>query len=323
MSDSQTLAPRHSAPYEGFSERILEQAKAFIRPVRNSIERMKFVGAPILSGQRGNDYLADLAGQPVAIGRFGASELGAVVHYLSHKDNAERCESWGRHAVLLHRNAGVYPATAEIFSRFCRLYLDQLRHLDALGVWMRPGERWIQRHYSPSAALMELRALEPYYHDKPWTERLAGRRVVVVSPFVSTIEHQYQRRHSIWADKPNVLPAFQLRGVRVPLSAALVTPATPDWFSALDEMRREMDREPFDAAVIGAGAWSLPLVVHAKSRGAMGVHMGGATQILFGVRGKRWERNKDVARYFNDDWVRPSPAETPESARTIENGCYW
>jgi hypothetical protein len=50
--------------------------------------------------------------------------------------------------------------------------------------------------------------------------------------------------------------------------------------------------------------------------------MGGATQLLFGVLGNRWQ-DRDVSKFFNEHWKRPYPQETPEKANTIENACYW
>ena len=53
--------------------------------------------------------------------------------------------------------------------------------------------------------------------------------------------------------------------------------------------------------------------------------MGGATQILFGIRGRRWEveYTDTIVPLFNPYWVRPLPEETPEKAASVESGCYW
>ena len=46
----------------------------------------------------------------------------------------------------------------------------------------------------------------------------------------------------------------------------MVPPVHRDWFHGLGEMKRAMDEMEFDVAVIGAGAWSVPLAVHAKTQ---------------------------------------------------------
>jgi hypothetical protein len=307
-------------------ERLVARVKDVGRPLlryRAVLERVSYRGASILDDLAGNDYLAQSVGKPAAIGKFGAAELGGMVQYLRFRGRRGHCRFWGRHRTLLHRNAGVYPADSQTLSRFCQMYLESLREVDVLAVWFRPGENSVRKQFAPQAKMVCLTALEPYYQVNPWSRRLAGKRVLLVSPFARTIEAQYRRRELIWPSRPEMLPDFQLRTVRVPLSAALVKPEYPDWFTAMEAIRRQMAAEPFDVAIIGAGAWSLPLAVYAKSLGAWGIHLGGPTQILFGIKGRRWETNDRVAAHVNDAWVRPSESETPKTVRQVENGCYW
>lgn len=185
------------------------------------------------------------------------------------------------------------------------------------------GENAAYRKFAPKAILAEPRGFEPYYHERPWSEHLAGKRVLVVSPFTDTIQSQYQRRKEIWRTKPEVLPDFQLLTLRCPLSAFLATPAYPDWCAALDAMRGQMASVAFEVAIVGAGAWSLSLVSHAKSLGAWAIHLGGATQVLFGIKGGRWDNHPHISMFFNESWARPSLGETPQDVYRIEGGCYW
>jgi hypothetical protein len=57
--------------------------------------------------------------------------------------------------------------------------------------------------------------------------------------------------------------------------------------------------------------------------GKKGIHLGGATQILFGIRGKRWDDDPFFQKLFNDYWVRPHPTEVPGNFQVVEGGCYW
>jgi glycine/D-amino acid oxidase-like deaminating enzyme len=89
-------------------------------------------------------------------------------------------------------------------------------------------------------------------------------------------------------------------------------------------MCRKIDAIDFDIAIIGAGAYGLPMAAHVKRRGKKAVHLGGATQLLFGIRGKRWDTDyPHLQPLFNEHWARPLPTETPPNAKTIEAGCYW
>jgi hypothetical protein len=302
------------------------KAKSLVRPItqhRRLLERVRYLGIRILPPQEGNDYLARSLARPAAIGKIGSTEMAAIRHFWRHADRNGHCEKWGWQGARLHSNSGVYPPTPEIFSRFCTSYLDVLRHLNVLAVWFNFGEHAAWRRFAPQATLVALRALEPFYHQRPWTGLIAGKRVLVVTPFAATIQQQYQRRREFWRDKPEVLPDFELLTLRVPQSAYVVTPEYPDWFVALDAMRSQMAAMSFDVAIVGAGAWSLPLAVYAKSRGAWAIHLGGATQILFGVKGRAWETHREISAMFNDAWTRPSDAETPQRAHEIEGGRYW
>lgn len=302
------------------------KAKSVVRPItrhRKLLERAKYLGTRILSPQEGNDLLARLIHQPAAIGKIGRSELVALRHYLHRADSSGHCESWGRHATLVYRNAGVYPPEPAIFSRFCKTFLETLTQLDVLAVYFNWEENAVRRRFAPKATVTSPRALEPYYHDRAWSQHLAGKRVLVVSPFADSIRSQYPRRREVWPMKPELLPDFELRTLRVPLSASLNAAEYPDWFAALEAMREEMASLPFDVAIVGAGAWSIPLVTHAKSLGAWAIHVGGATQILFGIKGRAWEKHGQIAPFFNEAWTRPSSSETPQGISKIENGCYW
>jgi ketopantoate reductase len=90
-------------------------------------------------------------------------------------------------------------------------------------------------------------------------------------------------------------------------------------------MREEVARIDFDVAIVGAGAYGLPLAAAVKDLGRQAVHLGGATQLLFGIRGRRWEVESpdDIAPLFNEHWVRPSAEETPQGSSSVEGGCYW
>ena len=303
------------------------EAKSLVRPItqqRRLLERAKYLGTKIQSAQNGNDLIARSIGKPLAIGKIGSTEMAALRHYWRHADGSGQCEGWGWKGRLLHRNAGVYPPEPAVYSQFCVTYMEALTHLDVLAVWFNFGENTAWRRFAPNATLMELRALEPYYHERPWSQHLAGKRVLVVNPFVDTIRAQYLRRREFWRAKPEVLPEFDLLTLRTPQSAYLVTPEYPDWCVALDALRKQMASLSFDVALVGAGAWSIPLVAHARSMGAWSIHLGGATQILFGVKGRAWENlNPQVAAFFNEAWTRPSPAETPQAAQEIEGGRYW
>jgi hypothetical protein len=308
-------------------EEIITRFKELIRPItrhRVLLEKVKYHGERIVEAQEGNDRLSEMIHSPGAAGKIGATEMRLSRLYLRRRDVSDICHDFGRQAWFAHVSSGIYPPNPTSLSRFCREYLQTLRNMDLLAVWFNPGEAAVRKQFAPQAALCRIRGLEPFYHERPWSARLAGKRVVVVSPFEETICSQYHKREKVWAAKPDVLPEFDLRVVRCPQLAGLLDePEYPDWFAGLEALKQKLNAATFDVAIIGAGAWSIPLAVHAKSLGAFGIHLGGATQLLFGIMGNRWESNPEIGALRNDSWTRPSDQERPKKFRLQENGSYW
>jgi len=276
-------------------------------------------GAPLLER-------ALIESQPFAIGKMGSVEAAGVKHYLGrraalHKDTIpRRYPPYVRETLFM--NAGVFPPDDQVFDRFGDIYLDAVGHCDALVAWNVAGEAEIFSQFCRRATLIDLRCLEPYHYAKPWTRLLAGKKVLVISPFAQTIEQQYRRREALW-DNTDMLPEFDLRTVRAPLSAGLVAPESRDWFEALEKMTLAMGCASFDVVLVGAGAYSLPLVARAKQHHKVCIHLGGVLQIMFGILGSRWERRSSFTRFIKSSWCRPNAQETPKDIQRVELGCYW
>lgn len=277
------------------------------------------------------------AEKPCMVSRLGTSEAACVLNHLeicamkssSVVDRIRAVfggarEAWDpKAAALLANNAGLFPPTEECLARFARVFLDDLREMDWIGVWgFVPGESLLIKKYCPSAIPFKPAGVEPYYYMQPWSASLEGLRVLVIHPFAETIRRQFERREKLF-ENPHVLPDFDLLTIPAVQSLAGNETGFSTWFDALDWMKAEADKVDYDVALIGAGAYGLPLSAHVKRRGKTAVHMGGALQILFGIKGKRWDSMPHIARFYNDAWVRPSDAECLPAAEMVEQGCYW
>lgn len=92
-----------------------------------------------------------------------------------------------------------------------------------------------------------------------------------------------------------------------------------DWFEALDFMKKEIEKVDFEIALIGCGAYGFPLAAHVKSIGKKAVHIGGALQLVYGIKGKRWKN----ADFINEFWVSPRAEDKPTVWKEVEGGFYW
>ncbi len=266
------------------------------------------------------------AGGPCLIARIGSGELACVSFYTRWRsDRVVRLPYPHGLRRVLRVNAGVFPTDDASLDRFSEVFLDAVSHTDVMGVWFNRNEHRIVGRYCPDAQLVGLEGLNCVLRRDPWSAELAGKVVLVVHPFARTIESQYRTRRTLLFENPRVLPEFELKTLVAVQSSAGNECAYPSWIDALSSMRERIANIDFDVAIIGAGAYGLPLGAAVKDLGRQAVHLGAATQLLFGVRGRRWEVESpdDIALLFNEYWVRPSAEETPEGAGSVEGGCYW
>ena len=272
-----------------------------------------------------------LAPEPCMISRIGSVEFAAVMNYLGARAGRKpslanhlgfitgRFHSYGWEEEIIQsmpNNAGFFPSTLEALSQFGELMLADIPLIDILGSWYR--EEWFLKEQLKNAVKVPLPDLEPHVHADPWSTALEGKKVLVVHPYEKSIRSQYERRALLFKDH-RVLPDFDLKVVKAVQTIANTPSPFPTWFHALDHMKEQVDRTDYDIAILGCGAYGLPLAAHIKRQGKKAVHLGGSTQFMFGIIGKRWEGNP----FINEHWVRPSEDETPALAKQVEGGCYW
>jgi len=282
-------------------------------------------------------YKALIEDKPCMIARFGSTELTCLVNYLGVKNKKKNyleyikgnAQSWWWEPAILNQMqqwSGFFPPTHEKIKQFCELMLKDILQVDILGSWLA-SEHLFHKELANSEKVRFI-YLEPFWSEKPWTKALEGKKVLVVHPFAETIEKQYKNRALLFNN--NLLPKFELKTIKAVQTIAGTKAEYEDWFEALNFMKSEIDETDYDICLIGAGAYGFPLAAHVKRTGKKAVHMGGSLQLLFGIRGKRWE-NKDYGKalnlnypgLFNEHWVKPNTSETPKSSSKVEDSCYW
>ena len=88
-------------------------------------------------------------------------------------------------------------------------------------------------------------------------------------------------------------------------------------------MINDINNIDFDIALIGCGCFDIPLATHIKSLGKQSIIIGGGLQIMFGIKGRRWDIDPNVNKFYNEHWVRASESEKPTNYNSVEGGCYW
>jgi len=272
-----------------------------------------------------------LKGVPFAVGRLG-TELYTLLNY--KEVNLPKLEFyykyitkqlyykvWDQKTIdVLCKFTGFFPPKIEEVEKFSALMIRELQNVDIWGCFSTIEKQF--KEELEHTIKIQLADIDPILHRNPWTIALAGKKVLVIHPFEKSIISQYKKREYLFENK-QILPKFKLRTIEAIQTIANSKTEYKDWFEALDFMKRKIDMTDFDVALIGCGAYSLPLTTYIKSIGKSAIYLGGGTQILFGIIGNRWESMPEIAKLINEYWVRPLPEETPDDSISIEGGCYW
>lgn len=283
--------------------------------------------------------------KPCMIARFGSTEMNAIINYLGVNSpqhsiwkfiQGKQPEWWWNKNIMnqMQQWSGFFPPTPENMQRFGEMMLEDAKEVDLLGSWLK-DEYYIAQNIN-KAQLVHLRLLEPFWTNNsiPWTKALEGKKVLVVHPFAHLIYKQYTEKRTLLFNNPNILPLFDLQVIQAVQSLGGENNGFKDWFDALQSMKDKIDAADYDICLIGCGAYGFPLAAHIKRRGKKAFHLGGALQLLFGIKGKRWEDpNYGVKEWgmpygsypalMNTNWVRPGESERPLNANQVEGACYW
>lgn len=296
--------------------KIVKAIKKTIKSVRFSLE---YWNKNIPSEKDGNQEIFKLitAGKPAAVMRLGSTETNCAYPWMiGQKPDTSTLE---RGLYL----SGIFPADSEHNSQFSKTYLEAAKAADIMALCDVYKEKAIIKKYCPDARFIRARSIEPYYYSEPWTMALEGKKILIVHPFTETIKNQYQHREKIFPNT-NVLPEFaSIQFVKTVQSAAGAKTEFGTWKEALQHMCAEISQKEFDIAIVGAGAYAMPICAYIKSSGRIAIQMSGATQLLFGIKGKRWDNHPVISSFYNEAWVRPNGEETPPQIQKVEGGSYW
>lgn len=264
-------------------------------------------------------------GRPFIVARFGSVELHWYLSYkLLSKNIFSRIRNYISHTINHWRREDRIIDHEYFRPRRClentRYYVDKMDQvipeIDFLASWSEAETHPLInlkscKHYS------HLFDIEPYKASKPWTLSLENKKVLIIHPMVDLIQRQMQVKDNLFSNP--VLPEFEI----IPVKALFFDdPVYNSWSKIYEYYKEIIQKTNFDIAIIGCGTWGMPLCYEIKKLGKQAIHLGGATQILFGIMGKRWADWPEYSSMINDYWI--TKHETPPSvAQSIEGGCYW
>lgn len=299
-----------------------------------------------LDRQVANDWIYELlsSDKPCMISRYGSGEINVVTNYLAVHSRVSFFEKCKRYIMdqgglpwwdklffkSMKNNMGIFPENIDILEKFSELYLTDSPEIDLLGS-MNYTEKYMP--IRKDIKKVHIESLYPFFVERPWTRALKSKKVLVVHPFIYSIQQQHKIKEKLF-DNKDIWPDYDLLLYRAIQSNAGAEVPYKDWFDALKKMEDDIDHIDYDIAIIGCGAYGLPLAAHVKRMGKKAVHLGGGSQLIFGIKGKRWEGvykysylplgyDTDYRKLFNPFWCRPNDVETPKNAINVEGACYW
>jgi hypothetical protein len=288
------------------------------------------------------DCFQEMEAEPFFIGRNGTVEIETLYFWMIHRRGSEEKKEYPPRLVdQIQRNAGVFPATGSSIDSWAEAYAKSLGYVNGAAIgWYKPMwhvDTMIFKTFGPANYFATpLRSLEPYYvpSDFRWTQHLAGKRVAVVSSFAESIQRQVwgEKKAQIWkgAEK-DILAAANvdwtfLRTGYAPTTAlgrAEWPKEVKTWQDAVAYVVEKVVTSGAQVALIGCGALGMIIGAQLRIRGISAFVMGGAIQVLFGIRGNRWKSHDVISKFWNDAWVWPRLDEIPGGATMVEGGCYW
>lgn len=281
----------------------------------------RFVEIPFLNQEETNRYLTERlsSSEPFMACRIGANEAFTMrtFEFEHHKNKKKALKQ-------LCDCAGFFPEDEKYVYQFKDVMKRAYGEADVCGVLQCPFDDYFINQYTKKECKATiLNYLEPFGLLNPWTAQLQDKRVLVIHPFEKTIRAQYKKREKLFEDK-NILPSFELLTFKaIQTAAGEADSRFATWFEALHYMLEKIKYLDFDIALIGCGAYGLPIAAEIKRMGKKAVHIGGGLQILFGIKGRRWDENPAINRFYNEYWVYPDESETPRGSSMVENSCYW
>ena len=161
----------------------------------------------------------------------------------------------------------------------------------------------------------------PYMEDPGWwwdniIDNMTGT-IGIISYFKDDIEKQLKVIDKVWNKKIS-------KNFIIIKSHNTITGNDPhnNWSETYKHLEADVDRhKEVNNWLVSCGCYGLPICDYICSTGTKKViYIGGLLQLLFGLKGKRWDNRKEVNKYYNKHWKYPSIK--PVNGSNVEDWCY-
>lgn len=277
-----------------------------------------------------NEYIKSLieSNEPFLISRVGDLETKVSVQYDSngHVNSNVSCN-------ILHVKNGIYCNNMEELNIYAKLHAECIQNSTALACF-NPGSHVThsENHFVKKYKLKTVpsRIVEPFYCIEqdliPWSHSLLGKKVLIINPFVDSMQQQLKNGFQIFKHQPLFLEGQEFIFYKCFNALGMNKPHN-NWIETFEIMCNDISKLDFDIALLGCGGYGLPLCnyIH-KNLNKSAMYVGGGLQLFFGVMGNRWESRdfwKTIIAENGCTFIKPSKEEQIKNQNRIENACYW
>ena len=264
----------------------------------------------------------------VAVNRMPGGEAVMLSAWLRSGRDVQKVKDTSPHIVkTLQQNTGFYSEPSrflEVLDTWCHIYLEALRNSTLLyRLEYATHDHLVQGHLDEIHIWSATRLHQ-------WLPYLHGKRVLICNPFTESIQKQIDRGHlsELFVKGHNAFVYPQFSGIELVKSHNTILGNDPypqdSWLESLEDMYSDIMSRTFDIAILGCGGYGVPLCEMLRKAGKHAFYAGSYCQVMFGVKGRRWENpGNPIGTYFNEHWRNPLPSEVPNSYLEVEGGCYW
>lgn len=258
-------------------------------------------------------------------------ELGICL--LQNQINEQQIEYLQKGINTMKNNAGIKLTSSDSIVKYAKLYLQAFEYCDAYFEWEPWGDVYKYIASSHNFINMNFAKKQQFWaftldifhniYNNPWTKALKGKRILIISPFIKSMQ-----------EKLDILPEIYGVDLFPECEFVFIKPPQTQGDSESDEFDKELSKfmsevvnikEQFDIALCSCGGYGNLVCAEIYKLGKSAIYVGGVLQMFFGIYGNRWlkERPDIIRLYMNKHWTRPKEEEHPEGHKKVEGGCYW
>jgi hypothetical protein len=233
---------------------------------------------------------------------------------------------------VMKNNAGIYFQSFSDVQKYSQLYLNAFQKCNLYSVWEPNGNvyKYIKQSHDfitssfPKEHLWAFTFdIFHYIHLNPWTTGLKGKKILIISSFIKSIQKKISIREKIYGI--DLFPNCEFIFLKPPQTngsneSRIFTEELDDFIKQINNVK-----DDFDVALVSCGGYGNLVCNAIYDMGKSAIYVGGVLQMYFGIYGGRWIRErKDILNiYLNEYWSRPEEEERPANYNSIEGSCYW